>query len=1111
MHKLAPFLLAAILPPLAALHAADVPSGKLKAPTGPVAGAVLHLDASTLKLADGAAVTALANLGTGGAALDAAPTVTGQPPTFNASGNSAALNGLGTIHMTGTQGLQTAGNLGITGNSDRSIFVVMRHGTSGGNAMTVALGPQSNPVGVSYGICDQANGSGNLYLPYTYDHNDLIDAAPLAGAYHLYEVTRSGNLSNSYLNGALQGSKDAVIKTWDGKVQIGFRSADGVQANGDLAEVLIYNSFLDNAQRKQVEAYLAAKWFGGSLPTDQATASAADERFTDRSLAALGVTGPRHSVVSDVPAAAWEKAMVTGNGIQGAMAMGRTLDETIVLNHAGLFLPLYPPFSTVGQAKILPEVRRMFAEGKFEAAADRVFTLGKQEGKDGTTWTDPFVPACSLQVRTPQRGTPRGYLRSTDFLTGVTGTRWEDDAGLHVRRLFVSRPDNVVVMSLTGTHGVDCDLNFTLHDPNVAGAAPPPGPDAVKDAVAAAEASKDGGWLTFRVAYTRRWPGSLQGCEGTARVLATGGTTTAANGKLTVRGAKEVLVLMRTTLSRDIAQSQLPALRADLGKTNDSYDTLLARHAAVHGAIMKRCQLDLGGSEADHRLSTPALFAKSKVGALNPALLEKEFDACRYLALSSSGPEYPPNLQGIWGATWAPAWSGDYTQNGNLQTVVSGNLMANMPEAMEGFFHYLESQLPDYRDNARQLFGTRGIHVPSRSSTHGMLDQFLRECPVTFWTAGAAWNAQFFHDYWLTTGDEEFLLEHALPWMKESAAFYQDFLYAGPDGKWEFNPSFSPENNGKAPGFAMGAINSAIDTGAARELFTNLVSVCQQLGIERDNIANWQGILARMPEYKINTDGAVAEWNTPLLHDCYGHRHASHLYGLYAGLPADVAANPALQAAFKVAIEKRMQCRRANNGGDMAFGLCQLGWAATSLREAEPAYETVDWLANNFWFAESMVTSHNVRSIFNTDLAGGLPRIILTMLVQAEPGRLDLLPALPKAWPAGRVTGILCRGQIEVRELTWYPDEIMVTLRSAVARQVAVRHDGMRDMRVIGGTATVAAPQADGSRLVALPAGRDVILRLHRAAGEDYAPKVKPIVPYKAEPFGFDEVRLPDG
>ena len=727
--------------PAATGGARPIGAGNLKAGAGPVAGAVLHWDASTLNPADGAPVTALANLGTSGSTLDAAPTVTGQNPTFNAPGSAGALNGRGTIHLTGTQGLQTAGNLGITGNSDRSIFVVMRHGASGGSSMTVAMGPQSGAAGVSYGICDQADGSDHLYLPYTYDPHDLIIAAPSAGTYRIYEVTRSGNISYGDLNGELQGSKDVAINTSDGKVQTGYRSADRALANGDIAEVLIYNSFLNDAQRQQVEAYLAAKWFGGVLPANTALAGTADDRYTDRSLAALGITSVRRSVVSDAPARTWEKAMVTGNGIQGAMAMGRVPDETIVLNHAGLFLPLYKPFPTVNQARILPEVRRMFAEGKFEAAADRVFALGKEEGKDGATWTDPFVPACSLQVGMPPRGSPRGYLRSTDFATGVTGTRWEDQAGLHVRRLFVSRPDNVVGLSLTGTNGVDCDLNFILHDPKVGGAAPPR-PEAVKDATAEAEARKGGGWLTFRVAYTRRWPGSLQGCEVAARVIAPGGTTTAANGKLTVRGAKDVLVLVRTTLTRDIGQSQLLALRAALGKLSGSYDKMLARHAAVHGEIMNRCQLDLGGSEADHRLTAPALFAKSKVGALNAALLEKEFDACRYLALSSSGPEYPPALQGIWGATWTPAWSGDYTQNGNLQTVVSGNPIANMPEAVEGFFHYLESQLPDYRDNARRLFGTRGIHVPSRTSTHGLLDQFLRECPVTFWTAGAAWNAQ---------------------------------------------------------------------------------------------------------------------------------------------------------------------------------------------------------------------------------------------------------------------------------------------------------------------------------------------------------------------------------
>lgn len=804
------------------------------------------------------------------------------------------------------------------------------------------------------------------------------------------------------------------------------------------------------------------------------------EAPSDAVLAQMGMTSARRSVVSAIPAATWEQSMVAGNGSQGAMAMGRVPDETIILNHAGLFLPLAPPFPTVSQAKVLPKLRAMLDAGKFQPAADFIYDYGKQEGKDGNTWTDPFVPACSLQVQQPPRGTPRDYLRGTDFASGVTATRWQDDAGWHVRRLFVSRPDNVVVLALTAEQGVNCSLNLILHDPQVTGAAPPPGPHAIKDTSAAAEANASGGWLTFRTAYTMRWPGSLQGCEVVARVLANGGTTTAADGKLTISGARDVLVIMRTTLSRDIDHPQRPALQQALQNLDCRYDPLLARHAAVHGAIMARCRLDLGGSDADHRLTAPDLFAKSKVGGLNAALLEKEFDACRNLVLSSSGPQFPPALQGIWGATWKPAWAGDYTQNGNLQTVVAASLPANIPEAMEGFFRYLEGQLPDYRDNAQRLFGARGIHIPHRTSTHGLNNRWIPQFPMTFWTAAAAWNAQFFHDYWLTTGDKEFLLRHALPWMKEAAAFYEDFLYPGPDGKWRFNPSYSPENDASNTR-SQSAIDATMDLGAARELFRNLVSTCTQLGIEADNVVKWQGILTKMPGYPINGDGAVAEWNTPLLKDNYAHRHASHLYELYAGLPPDIDANPALQAAFRTAIEKRMQWRRAEGGGDMAFGLCQLGWAAASLRQPEAAYETVDWLANNFWFTGSLVTSHNVHSVFNIDLAGGLPRLILQMLVQAAPDQLDLLPALPTAWPSGQVTGVLCRGPLEVRQLAWQPARLTVTLRVPTARTLTLRCAGLQDLTVVTGAAQVAPAGAADSRRVTLPAASDVTLHLTRA------------------------------
>jgi hypothetical protein len=268
-----------------------------------------------------------------------------------------------------------------------------------------------------------------------------------------------------------------------------------------------------------------------------------------------------------------------------------------------------------------------------------------------------------------------------------------------------------------------------------------------------------------------------------------------------------------------------------------------------------------------------------------------------------------------------------------------------------------------------------------------------------------------------------------------------------------------------------------MDLAAAKELLGNLVTVCQQLKIEPEGVARWKAMLARMPAYPINADGAVAEWNTPLLKDNYGHRHASHLYALYAGLPDEIAADPRLQAAFRAAIEKRMQWRRANNGADMAFGLCQLGWAAASLRDARAAYETVDWLANRFWFAESMVTAHNVRSIFNIDLAGGLPGTILAMLVQSQPGRIDLLPALPKEWPTGSVTGVLCRGQVEVKRMDWRPDALTVTLRSAIDQRVTLRVAGLKEMTVVAGQGRVEAAASAESRVVALPAGTDVTLK----------------------------------
>lgn len=783
--------------------------------------------------------------------------------------------------------------------------------------------------------------------------------------------------------------------------------------------------------------------------------------------------GPARGFISHARAATWEQGLISGNGTMGALVMGDALAETITLNRAGLFMPLNEPLQPVSQGIHLPELRELLAAGQYQAAADRIVQLASGEDYGGKRWTDPFIPACDLQVLTPECGERRDYRRGVDFQTGVASVAWRDGRGPMLRRLFVSRRDNLVVMSITGGAAgkVDCQIALAQHPLDRMGRA----------GILSAKSGASGGWLSYRSAFRRRWAGSLQGYEGVARVITKGGTTFAAGGKMEIHGADEVLLLMRVELIPDFTRTRILRMREALESYPHDFEMLLARHARVHGEIFGRARLDLEGSPADRRLPAEELLASSRVGALNPALLEREFDAARYAILSSSGEQFPL-LQGIWSGTYNPRWSGDYTMNGNVQCALAANMTGNMAELMEPYFKYLEAQMPDYRENAKRLFKCRGILLPSRASSHGLNNHFDETWPMTFWTAGAAWAAHFFYDYYLYTGDREFLRQRALPFMKEAALFYEDFLTTtSADGRLLFSPSYSPENS---PGNSksQACVNATMDIAAARELLTNLVAACDELTTEPEHVQTWRALLDKLPPYMLNKDGAVKEYSLPTLEDNYAHRHCSHFYALFDGLPAQIEDDPYLQAGFKRAAELRLAARRRENGGIMAFGLVQLGQAVAALRQAPLAYEALDWLANNFW-AANMVTTHNPGAIFNVDLCGGLPALVIRMLVdsRAEPGRsaeLTLLPALPAQWPSGRIEGVRARGQVTVESLAWGGRTVEATLRSEVEQTVRLAAAaGIAKIKVRPGKVAFNLSK-DGTCSLALPAGVSVRVKI---------------------------------
>ncbi len=748
---------------------------------------------------------------------------------------------------------------------------------------------------------------------------------------------------------------------------------------------------------------------------------------------------------SERPATEWQDALATGNGIQGALVYGQPLDETIILNHARLFLPLHAPLPPVDTARHLPEIRRMLMAGQYAEASKFVVNLSQTEGYGDKRWTDPYVPACDLLVRMATSGPARDYRRTVDFLTGAVTVSWTGDEGTFARRLFVSRASDVVVLLIEGPRAgaLSCELSLAARPTSGQGGWNPE--KMFAEGVRSTSASAGPGWLGHETTFKREWPGSLKGCDVFARVIPVGGSSRVVGSGLQIDNADRVLVILRTAPRSEGMPPGPDALRAALDALPADFDTLLAAHAAIHRKLYDRVRLDLGGDPGDRALSSEELIAKGASVPFLPALLERQFDAARFNILCSSG-ELFPNLQGIWTGTWSPPWSGTFTANGNLQIALSAALSSNMAECLEPYLRFHEAHLAQFRENARRLYGARGIYVPMQMSTHGLANHFDATWPMTFWTAGAAWAAQAFYDAYLYSGDIGFLYDCAYPFMREAAAFYEDFVIPGPDGKLLFNPSYSPENHAANTG-EQAAVNATMDLSACRELLENCIAAATTLDRDADRVARWRALLPKLPAYYINEAGAVNEWATPVLEDNDAHRHCSHLYALYNGLAPHVEADPALRTAFAAALDRRMAVRREEakgrslNGrppGEMAFGLVLLGFASASLRDATTTGEIMGWLTKGYW-RRNFITNHNVGDVFNTDLSGGFPALLLRMLVDSRPGRLDLLPALPAGFPAGRVEGVRARGQVEVRSLSWDATCATAILLSPIDQSLTIR------------------------------------------------------------------------
>jgi alpha-L-fucosidase 2 len=703
---------------------------------------------------------------------------------------------------------------------------------------------------------------------------------------------------------------------------------------------------------------------------------------------------PEHGFVSSLQATKWEESLLTGNGTIGAMVTGDPLNERIILSHERLFMPENPVTKAPDLGGHMEEIGELVMKGDgFEASA-LTLELGREVGIEKMVWTDPLIPACQIEILGPELEVT-DYARSVNYETGEAITAWQTVEGTLIRKIFTSRPDNTIVMDVSSPNRAPVNMKMRLAQLPLDGGEEFSTDDLIEEV--SSTVSEDG-TMKYMTRFMKKWDGSLKGYVVESVVSAISGSIQSEHGWLKVENAKEVTVLTKIRLSYELPLVQETGVDSLKGK---NYESLLKKHEAIQGEMFNRFSLELGG-EAQESLSPEALLESSSFGNLNTELVEQLCEAARYTLISSTG-ELPPSLQGIWGGTWRPAWSGDFTLNGNVPSAIASGLNTSFREVTKAYLDYMYSMMDDFSDNAIDLYGAPGIFVPSRCSSGGKTYHYTDWHPHLFWFAGGAWTSQFFYDYWQYTGDELFLKDRAIPFMMASLAFYEYIISRDEHGKLMFLPSYSPEVG--PLGHHPLAINATMDIAALKQLLRNLIRLSDEAYLDKAAAAEWKTILADLPEYAIDETGDLKEWIWPNFTNKNEHRHASHLYPLFYEVDPDFLGRSELIDAAQTAIENRLAYRRDKQGAEMAFGLVQIGLAAAHIGDVEHAYECVDWLCNSYW-SPAFTSYHDPGEIFNVDICGGLPALITEMIVQSSSKDIVLLPALPEQWPNGEIKGV---------------------------------------------------------------------------------------------------------
>lgn len=725
----------------------------------------------------------------------------------------------------------------------------------------------------------------------------------------------------------------------------------------------------------------------------------------------------------------WREGLATGNGTTGVNLYGGAKREILQLGRHDLWHDgLEGEVPDVHEA--LARQRKQMDEGKFQEAGWEIVNALKEKGYHSRL--ESHIPVANLIVeQAPVKGF-RSFRRTLDMEQALASQQWLDDNIRMRREVFVSRAEDMAVYRLSAEkEDLDRKLleyTFELSAFRNEGERPTEAIREVWDAARTEAVCEDGrtGYLYFN--SKRKKPDDFISEFGAVvKISIAEGRLEKSENKIKVKAAAEILVTIGLYVDED-RESAWQRLHDCLGARTKTFAELLSESAGLHKALYHSAELRLGRdavqgeSQEEWSRTNEELVMEAFADRQSVELIEKLWHYGRYLFICGSSPTANPfPLYGLWGGRYRLQWCHNMA-NENLQMIYWHSLCGNLVEYNQAVFQYMNDRIPAFTENARKLFGMDGIYMTA-GTTPGVSSPTQVVPVIINWVGAAGWIARHYYQYFCYTGDMDYARNVMLPYMDGVAKFYEGFVRFTTDEEGRerirFYPSVSPENTpvnfmppeGKQMAHPMPTtINSTIDLSIIKEFFTNMLAVSQIAGenvFSRERTEKWNRILRSIPEFKVNKEGAVKEWQEDIFEDRYDHRHLSHIYPVFPGYELYSEKDPDRIRPYERAVDLRRI--DAQTGWSMAH----MAAIYARFRNGDKAMECLDNMArssllNNFFTLHNDWRGMNISlnmdpAPVQLDAIMGYVNAVQEMILYAAPGYIALLPALEERLSAGEV------------------------------------------------------------------------------------------------------------